>query len=77
MLRDAEDTRVSERKSEHQFASKCAGSALSWSIADGVIELALHREPCNELGSASLDEFEKFAAALEKYAGEGACAHYL
>ena len=65
MLRNAEDTRVSERKSEHQFVSKCAGSALSWSIADGVIELALHREPCNELGLASLEEFERFAAALE------------
>jgi enoyl-CoA hydratase len=46
------------------------GSALSWGIADGVIELALHREPCNELGSASLDEFEKFAAALEKMQAE-------
>ena len=30
------------------------GSALSWTLADGVIELALHREPCNELGSVSL-----------------------
>ena len=37
---------------------------MSWRVADGVIELALHREPCNELGSASLDELEKFAAAL-------------
>jgi enoyl-CoA hydratase len=57
---------VSEAKSEVQVASKCAGSALSWSTADGVIELALHREPCNELGSASLDELEKFAAAVER-----------
>jgi enoyl-CoA hydratase/carnithine racemase len=38
---------------------------LSWTITDGVIELALHREPCNELGSASLGELETFAAALE------------
>jgi enoyl-CoA hydratase/carnithine racemase len=41
------------------------GRALSWRVADGVIELALHREPCNELGSASLAELEEFAAALE------------
>ncbi len=67
---NAEDARVSEGKSELQFASKCAGSALSWSIADGVIELALHREPCNELGSASLDELEKFATALERMQAE-------
>jgi len=41
------------------------GQALSWQVASGVIELALHREPCNELGSASLAELEKFAAALD------------
>ena len=49
-------------------------SALSWTLRDGVIELALHREPCNELGSASLEELEKFAAALE---GMQAEAHAL
>jgi enoyl-CoA hydratase len=40
------------------------GNALSWELANGVIELALHREPCNELGTKSLNEFEKFLAAL-------------
>ncbi|MCU1300057.1 MAG: hypothetical protein JWQ87_341 [Candidatus Sulfotelmatobacter sp.] len=40
-------------------------SALSWSLTEGVIELALHRSPCNELGSASLEELEKFATALQ------------
>ena len=44
--------------------SACHGSALSWTLGDGVIELALHRGPCNELGSASLEEFEKFVTAL-------------
>jgi enoyl-CoA hydratase/carnithine racemase len=39
--------------------------ALSWTVAGGVIELALHRGPCNELGSESLAELEKFATALE------------
>jgi enoyl-CoA hydratase len=42
------------------------GQALSWSLKDGAIELALHRQPCNELGTLALAELEKFAAALEK-----------
>jgi len=41
------------------------GKTLSWDLKDGVIELALHREPCNELGSLSLDELETFAAKQE------------
>jgi enoyl-CoA hydratase/carnithine racemase len=40
------------------------GQAISWAVRDGVIELALHREPCNELGMQSLEEFEKFIGAL-------------
>jgi enoyl-CoA hydratase len=42
------------------------GKALSWQVKQGVIELALHREPCNELGSLSLAELEEFAAAFER-----------
>jgi enoyl-CoA hydratase len=41
-----------------------SGQTLSWQIVNGVIELALHRDPCNEIGSLTLDELEKFAAAL-------------
>jgi enoyl-CoA hydratase len=41
------------------------GQSLSWGVKDGVIELALHRDPCNEIGSRTLEELEKFAAALE------------
>jgi enoyl-CoA hydratase/carnithine racemase len=70
MLESAEDTRVSEGKSKLEPARQCAGSALTWSVAEGVIELALHREPCNELGSVALGEFEKFAAALERLQAE-------
>ncbi len=40
------------------------GQTLSWRIVEGAIELALHREPCNEIGSLTLEELEKFAAAL-------------
>jgi enoyl-CoA hydratase len=42
------------------------GKSLSWELTNGVIELALHREPCNEIGSLTLEELEKFTAALEK-----------
>jgi hypothetical protein len=31
-----------------------AGSTLSWELADGVLELVLHRPPANEIGSAVL-----------------------
>jgi hypothetical protein len=27
------------------------GETLSWQIVNGAIELALHRDPCNEIGS--------------------------
>jgi enoyl-CoA hydratase len=59
------DIKVREGKSGVQLAGPGAGSSLSWTLRDGVIELALHRDPCNELGSTSLAEFESFAAALE------------
>lgn len=43
------------------------GQALSWELKDGVVELALHREPCNEIGSVALEELEKFATALQAF----------
>jgi enoyl-CoA hydratase/carnithine racemase len=42
------------------------GQALSWQVNSGVIELALFRTPCNELGSLSLAELEQFASALDQ-----------
>jgi enoyl-CoA hydratase/carnithine racemase len=54
---------VHEARTGVQFAKD--ESAMSWQLIDGVIELALHRAPCNELGSISLVELEKFASALE------------
>jgi enoyl-CoA hydratase len=41
-----------------------SGKTLSWQFTDGVIELVLNREPCNEIGSATLGEFEQFIGAL-------------
>jgi len=46
------------------------GQALSWDLKHGVIELALHREPCNEIGSLALEELEKFTIALDDLAYE-------
>jgi enoyl-CoA hydratase/carnithine racemase len=46
------------------------GQTLSWQIVNGAIELALHRDPCNEIGSLTLDELEKFAAALSSLTDE-------
>src|SRR5258708_28594991 len=42
------------------------GQALSWILRSGIIELSLHRAPCHELGSLSLEELEAFAAELEE-----------
>jgi enoyl-CoA hydratase/carnithine racemase len=44
------------------------GETISWSLKDGVIELALHRLPCNEIGSKTLAELEAFADALGRLA---------
>ncbi|HEY7182014.1 MAG TPA: enoyl-CoA hydratase/isomerase family protein [Blastocatellia bacterium] len=46
------------------------GATLSWELNDGLIELALHREPCNEIGSRTLEELEKFVEAHETLKNE-------
>jgi enoyl-CoA hydratase/carnithine racemase len=38
---------------------------LSWDLKDGTIELALHHAPCNEIGTAMLEDLEQFVGALE------------
>ena len=50
------------------------GQTLSWELKDGIIELALHREPLNEISSLTLEELEKFVAVLD---GLGREAHAL
>jgi enoyl-CoA hydratase/carnithine racemase len=40
------------------------GKTLSWSESGGIVELALHREPLNEIGSETLPELERFVQAL-------------
>jgi enoyl-CoA hydratase/carnithine racemase len=46
------------------------GQTLSWEVKGGVIELALHREPLNEIGAATLNELENFVAALAELSRE-------
>jgi enoyl-CoA hydratase len=41
------------------------GKALSWTVANGTIELLLDRAPCNEIGTETLTELEHFVATLE------------
>lgn len=41
------------------------GKGLSWQVVDGTVELVLDRAPCNEIGSATLVELERFVNALE------------
>ena len=52
------------------------GQALSWELKDGVVELALHRTPCNEIGSLTLEELEKFVTALESVNRRSSRAYY-
>ena len=44
------------------------GKTLSWQIRTGTIELLLDRAPCNEIGSDTLSELERFAGTLESLA---------
>ncbi|MBI3894757.1 MAG: enoyl-CoA hydratase/isomerase family protein [Acidobacteria bacterium] len=49
------------------------GETLSWEFVNGRLELALHREPCNEIGSQTLVELEQFVEVLKKVSND-ACA---
>lgn len=46
--------------------TRAEGQALSWELNNGVVELALHRPPNNEIGSLTLEELERFASALKE-----------
>jgi len=41
------------------------GEAMSVEYTGGLIELALHSSPCNEIGSQSLEELESFSESLQ------------
>ncbi|MFN8008178.1 MAG: enoyl-CoA hydratase/isomerase family protein [Terriglobia bacterium] len=41
------------------------GHALSWKFDQGVCELVLHRDPCNEIGTVILAELEQFVDVIQ------------
>lgn len=41
------------------------GQSLSWGVKEGIVELTLHRDPCNEIGSVTLEELEHFVQSLK------------
>lgn len=53
--------------------TKHKAKTLSWEVRDGVVELALDREPCNEIGTETLADLEHFTSEL-KNLGDGAAA---
>ncbi len=46
------------------------GSSLSWTTADAVVEVVLHCEPANEIGTAMLADLERLAEALPNLESE-------
>src|SRR4051812_39686743 len=40
------------------------GKTLSWELLNGAVEVALHREPCNEIGPQTLEELERLVEEL-------------
>src|SRR6266478_182340 len=49
-----------------------AGKTLRWDWRDGLVELTLDHEPANEIGTKTLADLEKFAAAIPALAPETA-----
>ncbi len=41
------------------------GKTLGWSVVEGVIEMVLDHPPCNEIGTETLADLERFADALD------------
>src|SRR6202023_3981831 len=46
------------------------GKSLRWDWRDGIVELTLDHEPANEIGTETLADLEKFAAAIPALAPE-------
>jgi len=52
--------------------NKYQGEAISWELRDGIIELSLHRPPCNEIGTVVLADLERFVEALQVMTADAA-----
>jgi enoyl-CoA hydratase/carnithine racemase len=44
------------------------GTTLSWQLCGNTLEMFLHQEPCNEIGSVTLEELEQFVESLKQQA---------
>jgi enoyl-CoA hydratase/carnithine racemase len=53
-------------------ANEYRGKTLSWKIDGPVVELCLDHAPANEIGSAMLEDLERFAAALPAFEKQAA-----
>ena len=49
--------------------------SISWQLRDGVYELSLHAEPCNEIGTTMLAELERFLDAVDVEAASALIVH--
>ena len=77
LRRDAIDRRIfggdcGDVRRETYVKTLSREKTLSWEWNDGIVELTLHREPANEIGTAMLAELEKFVAA---FAAPDSAAH--
>ncbi|MSO20472.1 MAG: enoyl-CoA hydratase/isomerase family protein [Acidobacteria bacterium] len=52
------------------------GKTLSWELSGSVIELALHRLPCNEIGTETLADLEQFVSCLAQLSDASALIIY-
>jgi enoyl-CoA hydratase/carnithine racemase len=46
------------------------GETLSWNLTEGILDVSLHRRPCNEIGSATLADLERLVEALASLGDE-------
>ena len=47
----------------------------SWTCTDGILELTLDREPCNEIGRAMVGALEDFLAAVPTFDAHAVIVH--
>lgn len=45
------------------------GKTLSWELVDQCLEVRLHRDPCNEIGTTTLEELEQLADLIRQGSG--------
>jgi len=49
-----------------------SGKTLSWKLSGGIVEVEMHYAPCNEIGTAMLEDFERLVQTLPELESEAA-----